>query len=74
MGRTRAWRRHQRRRVLAKRRRQFDDWDLEEEHLKRLVDTPHPCSCLGCGNPRKHIGELSVQERRFIDNIDTDYS
>ncbi len=30
----------------------------------RMATTPHPCSCAGCGNPRKHFKELSIQERR----------
>ena len=25
-----------------------------------------PCSCMGCGNPRRHFGELTVQERRYL--------
>lgn len=29
----------------------------------RNVDTPKPCSCWMCGNPRRHLGEPSLQER-----------
>lgn len=40
----------------------------ETKHTPResgmIVSTPHPCSCLGCGNLRKHTGEKPVQERR----------
>lgn len=28
------------------------------------ANTPQRCSCLCCGNPRKHIGVRTVQERR----------
>lgn len=28
-----------------------------------VVDTPKPCSCWMCGNPRRHLGEKSLQER-----------
>lgn len=32
-----------------------------------LTNTRVLCSCNGCGNPRKHFGELSRQERRALD-------
>ena len=28
-----------------------------------VVDTPTPCSCYMCGNPRRHFNEASIQER-----------
>jgi len=28
-----------------------------------LIDTPTPCSCYMCGNPRKHHNEVTLQER-----------
>lgn len=28
-----------------------------------VVNTPTPCSCWMCGNPRKHFNEQSIQER-----------
>lgn len=35
------------------------------------VDTPTPCSCHMCGNPRKWWNEETVQERRaFICDAD----
>lgn len=30
------------------------------------VATPQVCSCWGCGNPRKWLGERTVQERRLF--------
>lgn len=35
--------------------------------LSQLVDTPTPCSCFMCGNPRRKVGELTVQERRALE-------
>lgn len=29
-----------------------------------VIDTPTPCSCWMCGNPRRHFGEKTIQERR----------
>lgn len=34
--------------------------------LARVVDTPHPCSKECCGNPRRHFGERTLQEQRFV--------
>jgi transposase-like protein len=31
---------------------------------KRLLQTRKPCSCSACGNPRRYIGEKTMQERR----------
>lgn len=28
------------------------------------ANTPKPCSCYACGNPRRHFGQKTVQERR----------
>lgn len=29
-----------------------------------FADTPHRCSNYYCGNPRRHFGELTLQEQR----------
>ena len=29
-----------------------------------LARTPHPCSCISCGNPRHHFGGRTIQEIR----------
>lgn len=34
----------------------------EQEHHLRFTQTP--CSCSMCGNPRRHWGTVTVQERR----------
>lgn len=31
-----------------------------------LLNTAHMCSGMCCGNPRKWFGELSMQERRWV--------
>lgn len=38
--------------------------DLNARQQSMVVDTPTPCSCPMCGNPRRYFGELSMQERR----------
>jgi hypothetical protein len=32
----------------------------------RLAKTRTPCSCWMCGNPRRHLGERTLQERRLL--------
>lgn len=59
----------------ASRRRHHDDrvknnrrshWgrDISEDPKAwgKSKDTPTPCSCAACGNPRKYFGELTHQE------------
>lgn len=65
----RALRRHHRARL--KKSRQFywgngynggRDWTPRS--LGMVVHTPQMCSCLGCGNSRKWLGERTMQEQR----------
>lgn len=59
----RAERRHHRER-LKKARRHHWGRDLSKEPHGMAVDTPTPCSCPMCGNPRKFFQEKTMQERR----------
>jgi hypothetical protein len=39
----------------------------DSKFIGRMAHTPHPCSCLGCGNPRrKSKGKetITLQERK----------
>lgn len=56
--RTRAWRRQQADRIKRKRR------GYRGGHIGHYWDTPAMCSCVMCGNPRRHFGERTIQERR----------
>ena len=63
----RALRRHHVARLKRKRigywgRGKFLEWD--EKGLGAVVQHPCVCSCWMCGNPRKWLGEQSIQERR----------
>ena len=45
---------------------------LSPRALGMVVSTPHPCSCLSCGNQRRcdyasALYKLSMSERRFLD-------
>jgi len=64
---SRALRRHHRER-LKKNRRFHWGRDLKDEKkaLSIAVDTPKPCSCLMCGNARRHSGN-TMQERRIAE-------
>lgn len=60
----RAERRQHRERLKKKRRFNWGrDLSKEPKYLAMAVNTPHPCSCLCCGNERKHSGD-TMQERR----------
>jgi hypothetical protein len=43
---------------------------LSEKLIGLAIDTPATCSCWMCGNPRKHFGERTIQERRQMQDID----
>lgn len=66
----RAVRRHHQER-LKKRRKHYWGYDstgirpnnMDEKQLGLVANTPCPCSCFGCGNPRKHFKELTKAER-----------
>ncbi len=69
-------RRHHKRRLrkkLATRLRQENiDTDRQghEDDISirlRSVDNAQVCSCLMCGNPRRHIGHVTLQERKAIE-------
>jgi len=71
----RATRRHHARRKLAKsmarsstlfRQATWRDTDATEirAHAVRNAHNAAKCSCAACGNPRRHFGHLTVQERR----------
>lgn len=67
----RAIRRHHRDRLKQKRRDYYGErWrkpvisEREEKYWCVSIDTPTPCSCCMCGNPRRHFNELTPQERR----------
>jgi hypothetical protein len=42
------------------------------KYPQKLVDTPTPCSCSGCGNPRRHWNELTIHERAEIERVNND--
>ncbi len=72
--RSRAERRHHRRRMMNRAR--DIPWiadapdEYKEKLLKKFADTRKPCSCSGCGNPRHSVMESgnklkTMQERRM---------
>ena len=67
----RAQRRHDYRRLQQVRRYYWGFGDVYKKEaqmnartLGKVMATPHPCSCMGCGSPRR-VGELTMQEKRF---------
>ena len=68
---TKSIRLHHRNRILNKRIKQLkerkeemskDDFRLV---LLKSLDTPNPCACWMCGNPRKFFNKDTVQEKRW---------
>ena len=40
--------------------------EMPQEFQSFIVNTPKPCSCYACGNPRKYCKEKTFQEMIFI--------
>lgn len=65
MQRGKAWRRSQRARIRQRVRGYFIcGRNLPPERLGHYARTPTPCSGPCCGNPRRHFGKVTMQERR----------
>lgn len=56
----RAVRRHHRDRLLKNRRKKIN-WVTDETYTGIVINTPCPCSCGMCGNPRK-LHSITDQE------------
>lgn len=72
----RALRRHHRRRLFKSRLKRLwwvdrDLWFDQEylNKLKYLIDTPTPCSCTMCGNPRRHFKAVTRKEKASLFNM-----
>ena len=64
----RSIRRHHRDR-LSYNRKNYHRMDFEKpntaEVVARYIDTPTPCSCMLCGNPRRRWGQKTHKENAF---------
>lgn len=61
----RSKRRAERARVKAKRLAKMPFMKGQSERrIGCCINTPHPCSELCCGNPRKHSKDKTLQEKR----------
>ena len=67
----------QRRADRARLKHKRQSWWFSQEaktdvQLGRLIDTPTPCSCWMCGNPRRHLKKdrLSIWEQRWFQEVD----
>lgn len=53
---------------IRSRKKNYKSYNVvTNSNIGRLVRTPSACSCWMCGNPRKFFGELTVQEKKFLD-------
>ena len=63
--RARAIRRHHEQRIKRRVRRYYGGYAAElPRHLGRIAHSRQRCSCWMCGNPRRYLGEPTLQERR----------
>lgn len=60
--RTSNFRRRMQARAVRKARALYPD----DECPAKYAGLSTPCSCWMCGNPRRHLGERSMQERRAM--------
>jgi len=56
-------------RRLQKKRSRYWSGNHTPREAGMIATTPHPCSYLGCGNPRKHLNERTRQEKRFYEEV-----
>lgn len=64
------YRRHQDLRHKKEAKRRFFDWwgkNPDPVLVGIYATTPHPCSCLGCGNERKYSGVTLDEIRNYLD-------
>ncbi len=74
---SRALRRHHRERLKKNRKNYWgygqQGWRTAETEMSEatagiVINTPTPCSCWMCGNPRKAWCEITMQEKKALDN------
>lgn len=75
--RSRALRRHHENRIKRRVENHYGGYALgNARHIGRIAHAPQACSCWMCGNPRRHLGELTLQERRaniaLVSLVDTE--
>jgi len=76
--RTRDWRRAQKFRMRARAERVIRSWYNPgrpypvDEFVRHMADNMQSCSCEGCGNPRRHFKELTIQEKKQNEETDTE--
>ena len=72
----RAYRRHQRLRMLDRALGSLMFSDFSDEARKywasRKFNHLKGCSCWMCGNPRRYLGERTIQERRRLEALHRD--
>ncbi|MBI4571848.1 MAG: hypothetical protein HY713_01005 [candidate division NC10 bacterium] len=72
MMRARARRRHHVSRIKRRVRRYYGGYAKDKpRHLGRIARTRQLCSCWMCGNPRRYLGERSLQERRAFQPVES---
>ena len=63
----RALRRHHKARMKQRARKVAKIWGgVPLNHLDKHADHLAMCSCEMCGNPRRHHGERTIQELRWL--------
>ncbi len=64
---SRALRRHHEQRIKQRVRGYYGGYArANPRHIGKIAHARQLCSCVMCGNPRRHLGERSLQERRTL--------
>lgn len=70
---SRALKLHHRERIKKNRRFYFGrDLINEPRYIGMAINTPAPCSCLGCGNDRQYEGMTRKEKISVIDKVNYD--
>ncbi|SOE66820.1 hypothetical protein SAMN05414139_02916 [Burkholderia sp. D7] len=65
-----ARRRADRARIKERRRYWWGRYLVDATERGKVIDTPTPCSCPMCGNPRHYFGERTIGERRWFQQVE----
>lgn len=58
---------------LKKKRANYYSWGdtKTDTQLGKLVHTVPNCSCWMCGNPRRHFKQITIQEQKQLELVET---
>lgn len=58
---------------IKRKRKSYNVAPIEDGVTDLTIETPKPCSCFMCGNPRKFFKESTIQEKKSILKLNDSY-